>query len=78
MTLNQPDTEFMGGGTNFFQVDGRPGGSLYRPQEVGSVVLFSGRHLHEGILWFQCACLAYSYILYNMRLDRSCGWTSLG
>ena len=52
MTLNQPDTEFMGGGTNFFQVEGQPGGSLYRPQEVGSVVLFSGRHLHEGILWF--------------------------
>ena len=48
MTLNQPDQEFMGGGTNFFQVNDRPGGNLFRPQEVGSVVLFSGRHLHEG------------------------------
>ena len=53
MTLNQPDTEFVGGGTNFFQVDDdRPVGNLYRPREVGSVVLFSGRHLHEGRLWW--------------------------
>lgn len=50
MTLNQPDKEFTGGGTKFFELDQQStqNGTLFRPKGVGSLVLFSGRHLHEG------------------------------
>ena len=49
LTLNQPDKEFSGGGTCFFDSKSSQSGVLYRPSEVGSVVLFSGRQFHEGL-----------------------------
>ena len=70
MTLNPPDTEFTGGGTQFFEIDQHnQGGTLFRPKDVGSLVLFSGRHLHEGLSIFRYINIfMMSYIFLFMEL----------
>lgn len=46
VTLNDPTTDFIGGGTRF--VETFAGGVTYRPTTIGSAVLFSGKNTHEG------------------------------
>jgi hypothetical protein len=50
MALNSPDVEFRGGGTKFFpsEQSREDEGLVYRPKAAGDVLVFSGRHFHEG------------------------------
>ena len=42
-SLNDPKIEFTGGGTRFLD-----SGITYRPTEIGTAVIFSGKNKHEG------------------------------
>lgn len=42
--LNPPD-EYEGGGTQFVNLEGKP---LFRPEQEGSAVMFSGKNRHCG------------------------------
>lgn len=44
VTLNDPLVEFTGGGTRFIEEN-----ATYRPEKVGTAVLFSGKNKHEGV-----------------------------
>ena len=43
VALNNPSTEFTGGGTRFTSSD-----LTYRPSTAGTAVIFSGKNEHEG------------------------------
>ena len=42
-SLNDPKIEFTGGGTRFLD-----NGITYRPTEIGTAVIFSGKNKHDG------------------------------
>lgn len=53
ITLNQPDVDFVGGGTRLLDEgvvgeDGLPTGVVHRPTDAGGIVAFNGKGLHEG------------------------------
>jgi hypothetical protein len=44
VALNDPSSQFTGGGTRFTESD-----CTYRPDKVGTAVIFSGKNEHEGV-----------------------------